>query len=86
MSQFAGPGVKAVDDKWYPEFPEYQKAAREMSLGIALVPCGSLCIVRISITHRKGPGKYWTDDGVHPNIAGIQLMATAWLEAAGGKQ
>ena len=30
---------------------------------------------------KSAPGSYWTADGVHPNIAGINLMAHAWLEA-----
>ncbi len=78
---FAVPGVKAVDDKWYPEFPEYQKAAREMadSFGAVWIPYQHV----FDNAQKKAPGKYWTDDGVHPNIAGIQLMATAWLEAVG---
>jgi len=27
------------------------------------------------------PGEYWTYDGVHPSVAGSQLMAQAWLAA-----
>ena len=26
------------------------------------------------------PISYWVPDGVHPSIAGSQLMANAWLE------
>ena len=29
------------------------------------------------------PATYWTADGVHPSMAGAQLMAKAWLEALG---
>ncbi len=37
---FAVKGVKAVDDKWYPEFYEYQKAAREIAdqFGATFIP------------------------------------------------
>lgn len=30
---------------------------------------------------KQAPGSYWTGDGVHPTLAGSQLMAEAWLEA-----
>ncbi|MFT3824747.1 MAG: SGNH/GDSL hydrolase family protein [Chitinophagaceae bacterium] len=78
---FAVPGVKAVDDKWYPEFYDYQKAAREISdsFGAIWVPYQQV----FDKAQKKAPGKYWTDDGVHPNMAGVQLMAAAWLDAVG---
>lgn len=28
---------------------------------------------------KHAPGVYWTGDGVHPTLAGAQLMAQAWL-------
>jgi len=30
---------------------------------------------------KVAPGSYWTTDGVHPSLAGSQLMAQAWLKA-----
>ena len=30
---------------------------------------------------KHAPGKYWAGDGVHPSMAGAQLMAEAWLKA-----
>jgi lysophospholipase L1-like esterase len=75
---FAVPGVKAVDDKWYPEFYEYQKAAREVAdkFGASFVPYQRVYDKAIT----KSPGAYWTGDGVHPTLAGAQLMAEAWTE------
>src|SRR5664280_2578790 len=37
---FAVPGVKAVDNKWYPEFYDYQKAAHEIAVkfGASFIP------------------------------------------------
>jgi lysophospholipase L1-like esterase len=29
---------------------------------------------------KTAPGVYWTHDGVHPSLAGSQLMAHAWTE------
>lgn len=30
---------------------------------------------------KQAPAEYWTPDGVHPTVAGHQLMAEAWLDA-----
>ena len=75
---FAVKGVKAVDDKWYPEFYEYQRAAREIAaqFGATFVPYQSI----YDEAQKQAPGAYWTGDGVHPTLAGAQLMAEAWLE------
>lgn len=32
---------------------------------------------------KRAPAAYWVYDGVHPTHAGAQLIADAWLEAAG---
>jgi lysophospholipase L1-like esterase len=75
---FAVPGVKAVDDKWYPEFYGYQKAAREISdkFGATFIPFQKV----YDEAQKHAPGSYWTGDGVHPTLAGAQLMAQAWLK------
>jgi len=76
---YAVKGVKAVDDKWYPEFFEYQKAAREIAdqFGAVFVPFQSI----YDEAQKQAPGVYWTGDGVHASLAGAQLMASAWLNA-----
>jgi len=75
---FAVPGVKAVDNRWYPEFYEYQKAAREIAerFGAVFVPFQKV----FDEAQKRAPGSYWTGDGVHPSLAGAQLMAQAWLK------
>jgi lysophospholipase L1-like esterase len=74
---FAVNGVKAVDEKWYPEFYDYQKAARDIAaqFGAVFIPYQSI----FEKAQKLAPGSYWTDDGVHPTLAGAQLMAEAWL-------
>lgn len=69
--------VKAVDDKWYPEFYGYQKAAREIAdqFGAVFIPLQSV----FDEAQKRASGVYWTGDGVHPSLAGAQLMAQAWL-------
>jgi lysophospholipase L1-like esterase len=75
---FAVIGVKAVDDKWYPEFNEYRKAAAEIAsrFGAIFIPFQKIFDEAV----RKAPGSFWTGDGVHPSLAGAQLMADAWAE------
>lgn len=70
-------GIKAVNDSWYPEFYEYQKAAREVAdqFGAAFIPYQAI----FNEAQKHAPGSYWTGDGVHPTLAGAQLMAQAWL-------
>jgi lysophospholipase L1-like esterase len=76
---FAVKGVKAVDDKWYPEFYEYQKAAREIAdqFGATFIPFQKV----YDEAQKQAPGVYWTGDGVHATLAGAQLMASAWMTA-----
>jgi lysophospholipase L1-like esterase len=76
---FAVKGVKAVDDKWYPEFYGYQDAARGIAkqFNATFVPYQKI----YDEAQKQAPGVYWTPDGVHPTLAGAQLMAHAWLAA-----
>jgi lysophospholipase L1-like esterase len=76
---FAVKGVKAVDDKWYPEFFDYQKAAKDIArqFKATFIPFQSV----YDEAQKRAPGSYWTGDGVHPSLAGAQLMAKAWMKA-----
>jgi lysophospholipase L1-like esterase len=75
---FAVSGIKAVDDKWFPAFFQYQQAAREIaeSVGAVFIPYQEI----FNKAQKLAPGAYWTHDGVHPSIPGNQLMAHAWLK------
>ncbi|GAA0546765.1 SGNH/GDSL hydrolase family protein [Chitinophaga japonensis] len=75
---FAVTGVKAVDDRWYPDFNEYRQAAREIaaSFNAVFIPYQSV----FDKAQKTAPGAYWTGDGVHPSIAGAALMAEAWKQ------
>ena len=76
---FAVKNVKAVDDKWFPEFYEYQEAAREIAdqVGAIFIPYQKI----FDEAQKQAPGSYWTPDGVHASLAGAQLMAHAWLSS-----
>lgn len=71
--------VNRVTDIWYPKFYEFQAAARELSneYNTAFIPYQSI----IDKAIKSSSGAYWTADGVHPNMAGISLLAHGWLEA-----
>ncbi|MES2279104.1 MAG: SGNH/GDSL hydrolase family protein [Bacteroidota bacterium] len=72
-------GVKEVDETWYPKFDEFRAASRELAdeFKAGFIPYQAVYDKAIKFA----PGAYWTLDGVHPNMAGITLMAHAWLEA-----
>jgi lysophospholipase L1-like esterase len=76
---FAIPGVKAVDETWYPDFDGYRAAAKEMAdtFSAVFIPYQSI----FNQAMKSAPGAYWAHDGVHPSLAGAQLMAIAWLNA-----
>lgn len=75
---FAVNGIKSVTDKWYPKFNEYRTVAKEIAteFNAAFIPYQSIFDEAI----KTAPGSYWTGDGVHPTIAGANLMAHAWLK------
>ncbi len=71
--------TKAVDESWVEPFREYQVVARNISEEFAAtwVPFQEAFDQAIEIAHPT----YWANDGVHPSMAGSQLMAKTWLEA-----
>ncbi|MDB5140828.1 MAG: lysophospholipase [Mucilaginibacter sp.] len=79
---FAVKGVKAVDDRWYPTFDLFRKAARDIATeyNAPFVPFQSAFDKALE----SAPGNYWTIDGVHPAIPGEALMARTWMEAVQG--
>jgi lysophospholipase L1-like esterase len=76
---FAIKGVKAVDDKWYPTFDLFRKAAADIATEYkaTFVPWQAVSDKAIE----SASGSYWSLDGVHPSVAGCALMAQAWMEA-----
>jgi lysophospholipase L1-like esterase len=78
---FALKGVKAVDDKWYPTFDLFRKAASDIAAeySFPFIPYQSVFDKALE----SAPATYWTIDGVHPSVAGEALMAQAWLEVIG---
>ncbi len=75
---FALKGVKAVDDKWYPTFDLFRKAARDIAneYNAAFVPYQAAFDKALELA----PASYWNLDGVHPSVAGEALMAQTWMK------
>ncbi|HZL10988.1 MAG TPA: SGNH/GDSL hydrolase family protein [Prolixibacteraceae bacterium] len=72
-------GCSAVTDKWYPAFDAYRASAKKLAeeYNAIFIPYQSI----YDEAQNYAPGKYWTEDGVHPSMAGCSLMAEAWLKA-----
>ena len=75
---FAVKGTKAVDESWFPEFDAYRQAAREIAtqFDAVFIPYQQV----FDEAQKQAPATYWTPDGVHPSLAGAELMAQAWLK------
>lgn len=73
--------TSAVDESWLEPFRPYQERAAKIAVefGATWVPFQEAFDRAIEIA----PATYWAHDGVHPSMAGGQLMAEAWLEALG---
>jgi len=71
--------TKAVDQSWVEPFRAYQEIAKMLSeeFGALWVPFQSSFDGACQIAHPT----YWAGDGVHPSMAGAQLMADTWLDA-----
>jgi lysophospholipase L1-like esterase len=71
--------TSAVDETWVEPMKEYQAAAKRMAdeFDAVWVPFQEVFDEAV----RYAPAVYWTEDGVHPSMAGAQLMAEAWLRS-----
>ena len=72
-------GTSAVDSSWIQPFMEYQEGARLIAESFNAVWVPFQEVFDIAVEHASPA--YWTPDGVHPSMAGCQLMAEAWLQA-----
>ncbi len=73
---FAVKNVQHVDDSWFPEFANYQRASRDVAkeFKATFIPYQSIFDKACEINN----GAYWTTDGVHTSLAGINLMASSY--------
>ena len=76
---FAVQNTSAVDQSWIEPMKEYQSVAKRLAdeFNAVWVPFQEVFDEAV----KYAPGTYWTHDGVHPSMAGAQLMAEAWLRS-----
>ena len=72
-------GTSAVDASWVEPFSAYQNSSKKIAdeFGAVWVPFQEAFDRAVELA----PSAYWAGDGVHPSMAGAQLMANTWLEA-----
>jgi len=75
---FVLPDTEAVDETWIEPIKGYQQAAKRVAddFNTLWVPYQQV----FNEALKYAPATYWTIDGVHPSVAGTQLMAEAWLK------
>ena len=81
---FALKGGSAIDEpRWFPMFDAYRSSLKKLAgeFNAVFVPYQSAFDAAIKLA----PTRYWSYDGVHPDLPGRQLMADVWLEATGLK-
>jgi lysophospholipase L1-like esterase len=73
--------VGAVDATWFPEFDERRAAAERVArrIGATFVPLQSHFNELTSVA----PPEYWAADGVHPTLAGHEVITERWRAATG---
>jgi len=71
--------TSAVDETWVEPFSKYQTVARKIAneFGAIWVPFQEAFDQAVEVADPT----YWAADGVHPSMAGAQLMAKSWLKA-----
>lgn len=71
--------TKAVDESWVEPFRPYQESSQKLceEFGATWVPFQEA----FTGATERAKSAYWTFDGVHPSMAGAQLMAKTWLES-----
>lgn len=70
-----------VDDRWFPAFDHYRAVTRKYAtlFGATFLPAQQI----FDEAARIAPAEYWLPDGIHPSVAGHQLLAEAWLRTVG---
>ncbi len=68
-----------MDESWVEPFRAYQENAATIAneFGATWVPFQEAFDQALALA----PAAYWAGDGVHPSMAGAELMANTWLSA-----
>ena len=69
--------TRAVDESWVEPFKTYQDVAEKMANEFQAIWVPFQEVFNEAL--KDAPAEYWAADGVHPSMAGAQLMAETWL-------
>ncbi len=77
---FAVQGGTAIHEGW-DDFPPYRETAYRIArdFDAVWIPFQEVFDEALKVA----PASYWCPDGVHPSLAGAQLMSEAWMEGVG---
>ncbi len=80
---FSVDGGTAIAEGWQEELTPYRQVARKMSeeFETLWIPYHDLFKRALEFA----PAEYWCPDGVHPSMAGAQMMAHAWVKTVVGE-
>jgi lysophospholipase L1-like esterase len=69
----------AVAEEWLEEIDERRRIVKKLAeeFNLAFVPIQSV----LNEALKQAPPEYWLNDGVHPSLAGHQLITDQWLNA-----
>ncbi|MEI8248836.1 MAG: SGNH/GDSL hydrolase family protein [Lentisphaerota bacterium] len=72
----------AVSPEWVPEINQRREVVCKMAkeFDAIFIPYQEIFDAAL----KRAPAEYWLCDGVHPTLAGHQLMSEAWLKATAG--
>jgi lysophospholipase L1-like esterase len=73
---YAIKGVREKIDNWYPGFNEYRTIAAQVAkeFNTAFIPYQEI----YDKAAQRTPAGYYSRDGIHPSLAGIELRSEAW--------
>lgn len=72
-------GGTALDETWEADFSGYRDTAKQIAKDFNLIFVPFQKVFNEAL--KKAPAAYWGKDGVHPSLAGAELMSQAWLKA-----
>lgn len=72
--------IGAVSPEWLPEIEARGQAVQRLAADFGLTRISAQAI--FDEAAEKAPLEYWLRDGVHPTLAGHQLLCDAWIAAA----
>ncbi len=72
-------GGTALDATWESEFAGYRDMAKQIAIDFKLTFVPFQKVFNEAL--KRAPAAYWGKDGVHPSLAGAELMSQAWLKA-----